>query len=244
MRLSRTPFGKLRACFNCDPQRARVFVQGACLTRGLSGHDETTMPTDRLLPNKRIRRVLLAIQEVMGRNGLNAMLQLARLDRFINALPPDDAVADVRASEYAALIQAVETQFGSSARGQLNRIGQRTFRQIVSAESLTWRWIAISNGLLPPRRKLRRALKQLAKNMAEPDGHVAVYSDDQRLVLVDETSDGTAGRARKTESCWLTLGQIQECACWALGAPYDVAEVSCKAKGDQACKFEIGEALG
>lgn len=202
------------------------------------------MSTDRLLPNKRIRRVLLAIQEVMGRNGLNAMLKLAGLDRFINALPPDDAVADVRASEYAALIQAVETQFGSSARGQLNRIGQSTFRQIVSAESLTWRWIAISNGLLSPRRKLRRALKQLAKNMAEPDGRVAVYSDDQRLVLVDETSDGTAGRARKTESCWLTLGQIQECASWALGVPYDVAEVSCKAKGDQACKFEIGEALG
>ncbi|MEK7276074.1 MAG: 4-vinyl reductase, partial [Chloroflexota bacterium] len=75
------------------------------------------MPTDRLLPNKRIRRVLLAIQEVMGRNGLNATLKLAGLDRFINALPPDDADAEVRASEYAALIQAVETQFGSNARG-------------------------------------------------------------------------------------------------------------------------------
>ncbi len=202
------------------------------------------MPTDRLLPNKRIRRVLLAIQEEMGRNGLYATLKLAGLDRFINALPPDDADAEVRASEYAALIQAVETQFGSNARGQLNRIGHSTFKQIIAAEPMMWRWIAISHVLLSPRRKLRRALKQLAKNMAEPDGQVAVYSDDQRLLLVDETSDGTVGRARNTEICWLTLGQIQECASWAVGKPYDVAEVSCKAKGDPACKFEVGEALG
>jgi len=203
-----------------------------------------TMPTDRLLPNKRVRRVLLGIQEVMGRNGLYASLKLAGLDRFINALPPDDNSAEVRASEYAALIQAVESQFGTSARGQLNRIGHSTFKQIVAAESWSWRWIAISHSLLSPRRKLGRALKQLAKNMAEPDGHVAVYSDDQRLLLVDETSDGTVGRTRNTEICWLTLGQIQACASWALGKPYDAAEVSCKAKGDAACKFEIGEALG
>jgi len=101
------------------------------------------MPTDRLLPNKRLRRILLGIQEVMGRNGLYATLKLAGLDRFINALPPDDDDAEVRASEYAALIQAVETQFGSSARGQLNRIGHSTFKQIIAAEPLMWRWIGM-----------------------------------------------------------------------------------------------------
>jgi hypothetical protein len=198
------------------------------------------MPTiDRSLPNRRLRRVLLAAQEVMGRNGLNATLKLAGLSRYANAFPPDNRALEINASEYAALNRAIELQFGSSARGQLGRIGQATFRQILAADKGTWRSLAFINRILPPRQRLRRALELLAKHLAEPDGKVGVYSDDQRLLFVDEAGDSTFGRERAAEMCWLTIGQLQECVSWVTTDAYEIAEVACKAKGDASCKFEI-----
>ncbi len=188
--------------------------------------------------------MMLGIRDVMGRNGLNAMLKLAGLERYIGNLPPDNKTCEIRASEYAALIQAIETQLGSGARGQLSRIGHATFKQIVATEKLSWNWVALVNRFQLPRQRIRGALVQLAKHLAAPDGKVAVYADDQRWLFADENSDGAYGRKRTVESCWLTLGAIQECIHWATGSTYDVTEVACKAKGDSGCKFLIGEKLG
>ena len=41
-------------------------------------------------PNKMGRIFLLALEEVMGRNGLNALLNLIDLRQFIHELPPDN----------------------------------------------------------------------------------------------------------------------------------------------------------
>ena len=198
---------------------------------------------DRALPNRRLSAVLFAIQDVMGRNGLNASLKLAGLHRYIGHLPPANDQRDLHASEYAALIQAIETQLGSGARGQLNRIGHAAFRQLVVADKLRWNSLAFFNRFLTPRQRMRRALAELARFLSAPDGQAAVYSDDQRLLFTDSASDATYKRKRNVEICWLMLGQIQECLYWATGDHYDVVEVACRAKGDPACKFQIGDKL-
>lgn len=186
---------------------------------------------------------MLGIQEVMGRNGLTATLKLAGLQRYIANMPPSNGAVEIRASEYAALIQAIETQLGSGARGQLGRIGHAAFKHIVASDKIAWNVIAVTNRFLPPRQRIHRALAQLAKHISEPDGRAGVQKDDQRLLFVDDASDGTVGRRRNAEICWLTLGLIQECISWATGSSYDVTEVACRAKGDPGCQFEIGEKL-
>lgn len=204
--------------------------------------DEIT--SGRHLPNLRVRILMLAIMDVMGRNGLNATLKLAGLQRYISNLPPANMVAELHASEYAALIQAIETLLGSGARGQLNRIGHAAFKRIIESDKTRWNITGFINRFLPARQQLQRSLTALARHLAAPDGNVGIYSDDGRLMFVDVSSDATQGRQRATEICWLTLGQIQECAFWATGSNYDITEVSCKAKGEAECRFEIGERLG
>jgi hypothetical protein len=201
----------------------------------------TTLTLDRAIPNRRFHCLLLAIQDVMGRNGLNATLKLAGLPHYLSHNPPVNSACEGHASEYAAIIQAIESQLGSSARGQLNRIGHASFKHVVACDRLVWNTIFLTSHLLPTRQRLQRALGQLARYLSEPDDRVSVSSDQHRLLLVDEASDGTYGRQRNTEICWLTLGQIQECMHWATGHNYDVVEVACKAKGHPGCKFEIGE---
>lgn len=198
----------------------------------------------RALPNLRVRHLMLAIQDVMGRNGLNATLKLAGLQRYISNLPPPNNLPELHASEYAALLQAIETLLGSGARGQLNRIGHASFKRLVESDQARWNIRGFVNRFLPARQQLRRSLTALAQYLAAPDGEVGVFSDDERLVFVDTTSDGTQGRKRANEICWLTMGQIQECAYWATGSNYDITEVACKAKGEAECRFEVGERLG
>lgn len=204
--------------------------------------DEIT--SGRALPNLRVRILMLSIQDVMGRNGLNATLKLAGLQRYINSPPPANSLPDLHASEFAALLQAIETLLGSGSRGQLNRIGHAAFKRIVESDQARWNILGFVNRFLPARQQLQRSLTALARHLAAPGGEVGVFSDDERLVFVDTTGDGTQGRQRANEICWLTVGQIQECAFWATGSNYDITEVACKAKGEAECRFEIGERLG
>ena len=47
-------------------------------------------PSGYFYPNKMARIFLLALEEVMGRNGLNALLNLIDLRQYIHELPPDN----------------------------------------------------------------------------------------------------------------------------------------------------------
>lgn len=203
-----------------------------------------TQEVDRPLPNRRARCLLLAVQEVMGRNGLNATLNLAGLQRYIGNTPPANTKSELRASEYSALLQSIEAQYGSGARVQLIRIGQEIFQQSLALDPVAWNLLAFTNRFLPTEQRIQRSLEQLARQMAEPDGNVVVKQEGERFVLTDATSDGTYGRKGGHEVCWQTTGEIQECVRWATGYSYDVAEETCQAKGEAACEFVIGERLG
>ena len=197
----------------------------------------------RALPNARVRRFMLAVQEVMGRSGLTTILRQGGLQRYAGNLPPDDAGTLLSAAEYAAVIQAIENYYGRGARGTLNRIGHAAFNQLLDSHKLR----AQANQLLfqlqsHPTRKLN-ALKWLAQEMAAPGGQVSVQPEEQCVALMDHESDATFGRSRDGEICWMTLGEIQAAVKWATGAEHEVVEITCKAKGDPVCRFEVRDIL-
>ncbi|HRE26374.1 MAG TPA: 4-vinyl reductase, partial [Anaerolineales bacterium] len=63
-------------------------------------------------PNKMGRIYLTALEEVMGKNGLNAILRLAGLDRFIDRYPPDNLAKEFDFADIAALHTALEEMYG------------------------------------------------------------------------------------------------------------------------------------
>ena len=198
----------------------------------------------RALPNARVRRLMLAIQDVMGQSGLATILRQASLQRFAGALPPANNEPGLKAAEYAALMQAIENYYGRGARGTLTRVGYASFNRLVASRRLSAAgWRALFR-VLPNQTRQVLTLKWLARQMAGRAGRVTVYLDDNHLSLVDHDSDATVGRRRETEICWETVGEIQEALKWGTGQEYDVNERSCKAKGDAACRFEVGDPLG
>jgi len=198
---------------------------------------------DRLIPNRQIRFVMLGIQSIMGHNGLNAMLKLAGLARYLNTLPPDNNKYDAHTSELAALFQAIENHFGNNARIQLNRIGHAIFRQIYLADKAQWQIHAILNRFLPPRQRLINALKKLGEYFSENKATIKVEAHDQHITFTDHSGFGAWSHTHESDMCWLTLGTLDECTLWATGNAYQITEVACQKKGDESCVYEIGDEL-
>ena len=200
-----------------------------------------TENSGRTLSNRRVRRFMLAIQDVMGQSGLTTILRQAGLPRHASALPPANDEPGLQPAEYAALLQAIENYYGRGARGTLTRIGYTCFDQLTADHRLQAAFYRFLFRLLPLRSRQLLALRWLARELAGRGGHVTVHVDDGRLNFVDHESDATVGRQRETEICWVTVGEIQEALKWSTGLEHDVNEVSCKAKGDAVCRFEIGQ---
>ncbi|MCS6964762.1 MAG: hypothetical protein NZM16_12045, partial [Thermoflexus sp.] len=58
-------------------------------------------------PNKIARIFLEALEEVMGKNGLNAVLHLARLPHLIDNYPPDNLERGFDFADFTAINQAL-----------------------------------------------------------------------------------------------------------------------------------------
>jgi predicted hydrocarbon binding protein len=140
-------------------------------------------------------------------------------------------------------MQAIENYYGRGARGTLTRVGFASFNRLVASRRITAVAYRLLFKILPLQTRRMMTLRWLAHEIAGRGGRVTVHLDDGRINLVDHESDGTVGRHRDSEICWETVGEIQEALKWGTGLEYDVSELSCKAKGDPACRFEIGEPL-
>ena len=58
-------------------------------------------PEEAVIVNALVRQALISAQEVMGDNGLNAVLRTCGLDRFIGNFPPDNLEPSIQTSQYA-----------------------------------------------------------------------------------------------------------------------------------------------
>jgi len=63
-------------------------------------------------PNKPALIIILALENVMGKNGLNAILNMAGLSYLIGNYPPDNLRREFDFADISALMQALEDMYG------------------------------------------------------------------------------------------------------------------------------------
>ena len=79
-------------------------------------------------PNKMGRILLVAMEEVMGRNGLNALLNLTSMQQFIDTLPPDNLERGFDFANISNLNQGLDEIYGPrGGRGLALRGGRAIF---------------------------------------------------------------------------------------------------------------------
>ena len=194
-------------------------------------------------PNKFGLIVLKSLEEVMGKNGLHAILSLSGLPGYIDHYPPDNLEKGLDFAELSAIGQALESMYGPRAGAGLGlRAGRASFPDVLRNFGALAGISDLPRAVLPLQAKLRIGLNALAKMFAQ--------LTDQASEVV-EVGAGFVWRTHKCPYCWgrhgeqkpvchITAGMLQEFLGWVSGGQeFTVTEVKCMAVGDVLCEFVI-----
>ena len=198
---------------------------------------------DAKIVNSLVRQALTSVQEVMGENGLNAVLRTSGLERFIGNFPPNDLQPSIHASQYAQLNQAIEDFYGRGGRGMLRRIGKASFQYGVREQAALLGVAGVALKLLPERQRIKFILNGMADALKKSNPEVNAWLDESgdKLAYIESTCAICQGRHSDTPICYLYLGSVAEAVQWATGKEYAITETHCIAKGDEYCRFEVGD---
>ena len=193
-------------------------------------------------PNKMARLALVAIEDVMGKNGLNAILNLAGLSHLLDNYPPNNLERQFDFADFSAINGALEEMYGPrGGRGLALRAGRavfseglRNFGALAGAGDLAFK-------VLPLSAKLHIGLPAMAKIFS---------STSDQLSKVEERSDQFFytihrcpvcwGRKVDRPACFMAVGLLQEGLKWVSGGrEFKVIQTTCHAAGDENCGFQI-----
>ncbi len=201
-------------------------------------------PGQYFFPNKMGRIVLLAMEEVMGRNGVNAILNLARLQHHIENYPPNDFDEAFSFDELGRLLQALDEMYGPrSGRGLARRtgraclkIGIKDFGPMLGIADMAFR-------VLPLGMKLRIGFEVLGEMFNRFTDHLVRLGEDKQYYhWIIERCGVCWGRKSDSPCCHLAVGILEEGLYWISGGRnFYVEEVSCIAAGDSTCTILIGK---
>lgn len=201
---------------------------------------------DAMIVNALVRQALTSAEEVMGENGLHAVLRTSGLERFIGNLPPDNLEPAIHASEYAKLNAAIDEFYGRGGRGMLRRIGRASFQYAVREQAALLGIAGVALKLLPEKQRIKFILNSMAGALKKSNPQVEAWVDDsgERIAYLESTCSICHGRESDVPICHLYVGSINEAVLWASGNEHQIIETHCLAKGDEYCRFEVGEVRG
>jgi hypothetical protein len=199
---------------------------------------------DATIINSLVRQALTSAQEVMGDNGLNAVLRTSGLERFIGNFPPNNLEPSIQASQYAKLNQAIEDFYGRAGKGMLRRIGKASFQYAVREQAALLGVAGVALKLLPEKQRIKFILNGMvdALKKSNPQVEARLDESDGKLAYIESTCAICHSRHSETPICYLYVGSIGEAVQWATGKEHQIIETHCLAKGDPYCRFEVGEA--
>ena len=202
------------------------------------------MAEDSVIVNALVRQALVSAQEVMGENGLNAVLHSSGLERFIGNFPPNNTEPGIKASEYAKFNEAIEVFYGRGGKGFLRRIGKASFQYGVKEQGALLGLAGAALKLMPQRGRIKFILNGLVNALKKTNDQVNAWVEevDDKLAYCESTCAICNGRHSDQPVCHLYVGSIGEAVRWATDQDYEIIETHCIAKGDSYCRFEVGKA--
>lgn len=201
------------------------------------------MSDERMMPNDALRLLLFAIEDVMGAEGMKAVLRGARLERYIDSYPAKNLDLGVKFSEYGGAEQAIEDFYGSrGAKAMLQRVGRSTFNYGMKEQSavLGLAGQALKRMPLPAAAKQKVLLDQMVsaanKTINQP---TRLEEDHESFFWVVDYCVCVARPKHDAACCYVTLGGLVEAMKWLTDKAYAVEEISCINTGGSTCRFRI-----
>jgi hypothetical protein len=185
---------------------------------------------------------LEAMEEIMGRNGLNAILNLAGLSHLIDNYPPANLKKEFDFADFSALMGALEEMYGPrGGRGLQLRAGRVGFTRggtkmgaLVGVGDLAFR-------VLPLSARLKTGLPAMAMVFSKfSDQESSVVDSGEYYTYTIHKCPVCWGRTADRPICFAAKGLLEEGLHWVSGGlKFRVEETKCVAMGDETCTFLI-----
>jgi predicted hydrocarbon binding protein len=193
-------------------------------------------------PNKMGRIILLAMEEILGRNGINAVLNQTRLRHFINNYPPNNLDLQFRFENLSKIQIGLEELYGSRGGQGLAlrsgracfKYGMREFGPILGITDQAFRLLPLNTKISTGARVFADAFNKFSDQVVriEEDKHQILWHIERCPICWNRQADHPV--------CHLAVGILQESLYWISGGRFFcVEEIACIAQGSPACTIAI-----
>lgn len=195
-------------------------------------------------PNKIARIAILSFEEVMGKNGLNAILNLANLPHLIDHYPADNLDRQFDFADFSALNGALEELYGPrGGRGLALRAGRATFDAALRNFGALAGVGDLGFKVLPLPLKLRIGLPAMARIFTQTsDQHSTVEEKEDHFLYRIHRCPVCWGRTTDKPACFIASGLLQSSLKWVSGGmEFRVSQTTAHSTGDPTCDFVISK---
>lgn len=184
-----------------------------------------------------------ALAEVMGKNGVNAILNLAHLQNLIDHYPPDNLAKEFDFADFTAINVALEELYGPrGGRGLALRAGRaafddalKNFGALAGASDLAFK-------VLPLSIKLRIGVPAMARIFSQiSDQYSTVEEKETEFIYTIHRCPQCWSRSGLDKPvCFMGAGLLLGGLKWVSGGlEFKVFESKCMAMGDNVCVYTI-----
>lgn len=195
---------------------------------------------------------LLAMEEVLGKAGLNTLLERSGLERFVDNYPAAEETLDaqVRFDEYAALNASMYEVYGNASRMMSLRIGRLSTRHSLQQQNALFNVAALTAArFMSYERQVKMVLDSMETGFRkiyaqhnQSDLHLATSEEEDQFIYSTRDCAQCAGHKADAPLCAIQDGIFQEAIHWLTGKEPDVSEIACRAMGTDMCVWTIAKA--
>jgi predicted hydrocarbon binding protein len=194
-------------------------------------------------PNKFAYLIFKALEDVMGRPGFNAILNLAKMPQYIDNYPAENLDKEFDFADITALNVALEEVYGPrGGRGLALRAGRaifsgglRSFGALAGVGDLAFK-------VLPLSAKLRVGVPAMANIFTQFSDQISNVHEDgsDKIIYTMERCPLCWGRKVDRPVCFMGQGLLQEGLRWlSNGREFKVDMTTCIGKGDDMARYHI-----
>jgi predicted hydrocarbon binding protein len=195
-------------------------------------------------PNKMGRIVLTAMENIMGRHGVNAILNLAHLQNLVDNYPPNNLDLGFTFNEFSTIQQTIEEMYGvRGGRGLALRAGRETWKYALKEFMPVLGITDLAFRTLPLGIKIKIGLEVFAQTFNRfSDQRVRLGEDERGYLWIIEQCPICWERTSEAPCCHLAIGLLEQSLDWvSRGRRFLVQEVECVATGDETCTIIISK---
>lgn len=189
-----------------------------------------------MLPNSLVRSYLLALAELVGKNGLNTILNISGLSEWIENYPPEDDIKAVGFESFARIQAVLEDLYGE-------RAGQNLSKRAAKASFLNAgkQLLEVNPGGAEVQESIKLYIQAFV-DLFNEEGvkDVAWESSERDIIISFKRCPDCLSIESPSPTCFACIGWIEAFfESIGTGERLEVTESTCLAAGDSSCSFVI-----